>query len=362
MDLLKKMLAFDPDARITVPQALEHPWLAAYHDETDEPDCPEIFDRWRQIEELETIEQFREALWNEIEEYRREVRGIQIELTGLRKANGSTHPTSTQHNPQAAEPNLSIDQTINGHPIEPSVVVQAVTDAFRQNETIFEEVEDEVIRQLELASLTSANGATPHPEPQARPQPPTAPAPPPSSSFQQHSPERSLRPAAAQTPTDPVVTYARRSSILQPPSRQNSTFSSPVPPPHHLPAYIEGMLSGEPMSLGPGSIPFPTQGYIVPARSRTGSMAGGGEVHRRLLRTLSTVSIHESAEGLAGGLAGIAPIGKYIMDQNATEADAPPSEILKDYGIKESSKEGSPQTSPQSEGEKEVEQPKLDES
>ena len=64
------MLAFDPDARITVPEALKHPWLASYHDETDEPDCPEVFAKWEEIEELETLEQFREALWREIESYR----------------------------------------------------------------------------------------------------------------------------------------------------------------------------------------------------------------------------------------------------------------------------------------------------
>jgi mitogen-activated protein kinase 7 len=45
------------------------------------------------------------------------------------------------------------------------------------------------------------------------------------------------------------------------------------------------------------------------------------------LRTLSTVSIHESAEGRAGGLAEIAPIGRYIIESNTSEADAPASEM-----------------------------------
>ncbi|ETW78989.1 hypothetical protein HETIRDRAFT_324063, partial [Heterobasidion irregulare TC 32-1] len=74
LDLLEKMLCFDPESRITVGQALEHPWLAGYHDVDDEPLCPTPFDRWREIEALETIEQFRETLWKEIEEYRKEVR------------------------------------------------------------------------------------------------------------------------------------------------------------------------------------------------------------------------------------------------------------------------------------------------
>ena len=90
----------------------------------------------------------------------------------------------------------------------------------------------------------------------------------------------------------------------------------------------------------PGTLPasshvaFPSYGhgasYVIPARSRTGSTVGG-DVSRKVLRTLSTVSIHESVEGLPGGLAGIAPIGKYIVQKQSTEADAPPSEMPKDF-------------------------------
>ena len=97
----------------------------------------------------------------------------------------------------------------------------------------------------------------------------------------------------------------------------------------HVPTFVDGVANAD--KLTQGSIAFPTQGFIIPARSRTGSTAGG-EVTRKILRTLSTVSIHESAERLVGGLAGIAPIGKYITEMN-TEADAPPSEVPKDFGI-----------------------------
>ncbi|KIK60368.1 hypothetical protein GYMLUDRAFT_605051 [Collybiopsis luxurians FD-317 M1] len=121
------------------------------------------------------------------------------------------------------------------------------------------------------------------------------------------------RRSAPVTPSDPVVTYARRSSIMQPTSES---------------------------SVASSSIAFPSrgEGYVVPARSRTGSMAGG-EVSRRLLRTLSTVSIYESAEGLAGGLADLAPIGKYIVDRQTTGADAPASEMPREFGIDEVAEE-----------------------
>jgi serine/threonine protein kinase len=39
IDLLEKMLAFDPTKRITVDEALKHPYLESMHDPTDEPDC-----------------------------------------------------------------------------------------------------------------------------------------------------------------------------------------------------------------------------------------------------------------------------------------------------------------------------------
>lgn len=44
IDLLNKLLAFDPAKRITVEQALAHPYLAAYHDEDDEPLHTQTFD------------------------------------------------------------------------------------------------------------------------------------------------------------------------------------------------------------------------------------------------------------------------------------------------------------------------------
>lgn len=42
LDLLAKMLNFDPAKRITCEQALEHPYLAVWHDPTDEPICTTV--------------------------------------------------------------------------------------------------------------------------------------------------------------------------------------------------------------------------------------------------------------------------------------------------------------------------------
>eukprot|EP00803_Ostreobium_quekettii_P007246 evm.model.scf_339EXC.16 EVM.evm.TU.scf_339EXC.16 scf_339EXC:91671-94680(+) len=43
MDFLEKLLQFNPEARMTATEALEHEWLAAHHDEASEPSAPREF-------------------------------------------------------------------------------------------------------------------------------------------------------------------------------------------------------------------------------------------------------------------------------------------------------------------------------
>lgn len=44
IDLMERMLVFDPKKRITAAEALSHDYLAPYHDPTDEPVAEEKFD------------------------------------------------------------------------------------------------------------------------------------------------------------------------------------------------------------------------------------------------------------------------------------------------------------------------------
>jgi p38 MAP kinase len=44
LDLLEKMLAFDPRKRINATESLGHEYVAPYHDPTDEPEAAEKFD------------------------------------------------------------------------------------------------------------------------------------------------------------------------------------------------------------------------------------------------------------------------------------------------------------------------------
>lgn len=41
---MERLLCFDPEKRITVEEALQHPYLEPYHDPSDEPEHPLHFD------------------------------------------------------------------------------------------------------------------------------------------------------------------------------------------------------------------------------------------------------------------------------------------------------------------------------
>ncbi|CCH41540.1 Mitogen-activated protein kinase [Wickerhamomyces ciferrii] len=69
IDLLSKMLTFDPRKRITVAEALEHPYLTTYHDPTDEPDAPPIpkeFFEFDQVKDQLSVPELKKMLYDEI--------------------------------------------------------------------------------------------------------------------------------------------------------------------------------------------------------------------------------------------------------------------------------------------------------
>lgn len=69
IDLLYKMLTFDPKKRITVAEALKHPYLATYHDENDEPNAasiPEEFFQFDKIKDQLSVAELKAMLFNEI--------------------------------------------------------------------------------------------------------------------------------------------------------------------------------------------------------------------------------------------------------------------------------------------------------
>jgi mitogen-activated protein kinase 7 len=74
LDLLDKLLAFDPSSRISVEQALEHPYLQIWHDASDEPDCPTTFNF--DFEVIDDVGEMRKVILDEVLNFRRDVRTV----------------------------------------------------------------------------------------------------------------------------------------------------------------------------------------------------------------------------------------------------------------------------------------------
>ena len=72
LDLLDKMLAFDPSARISVEEALEHRYLHIWHDASDEPSCASTFDF--HFEVVEDVPEMRKMILAEVSRFRQHVR------------------------------------------------------------------------------------------------------------------------------------------------------------------------------------------------------------------------------------------------------------------------------------------------
>lgn len=72
LDLLDRMLAFDPSQRISVNEALEHRYLQIWHDASDEPSCPETFDF--HFEVVDDVQEMRKMILDEVLRFRSLVR------------------------------------------------------------------------------------------------------------------------------------------------------------------------------------------------------------------------------------------------------------------------------------------------
>lgn len=60
LDLLERLLSFDPALRITVEEALAHPYLEAYHDIEDEPNHTSMFDfAFESVDSIEEMKRMR---------------------------------------------------------------------------------------------------------------------------------------------------------------------------------------------------------------------------------------------------------------------------------------------------------------
>jgi len=72
IDLLTRMLCFDPAKRVTCDEALSHPYLAVWHDPSDEPVCQSPFDFG--FEEEDSIDGMKRLIVDEVNAFRKLVR------------------------------------------------------------------------------------------------------------------------------------------------------------------------------------------------------------------------------------------------------------------------------------------------
>lgn len=75
LDLLDRMLAFDPSQRIEVEEALEHRYLSIWHDASDEPACPTTFDFGFEV--VDEVPDMRQMILAEVKQFRHSVRAPQ---------------------------------------------------------------------------------------------------------------------------------------------------------------------------------------------------------------------------------------------------------------------------------------------
>ncbi|CUM68625.1 uncharacterized protein PRCAT00006352001 [Priceomyces carsonii] len=73
LDLLEKMLSLDPYERITIDDALKHPYLSVWHDPLDEPECKVKFD-FKSFETIDDIETMKKIIVKEVKSFREFVR------------------------------------------------------------------------------------------------------------------------------------------------------------------------------------------------------------------------------------------------------------------------------------------------
>ena len=70
IDLLKKLLTFDPEKRLTIDEALAHPYLSQLHEPSDEPTRAQVdtFDFDFELFDLE-VDELKELIYEEIRLY-----------------------------------------------------------------------------------------------------------------------------------------------------------------------------------------------------------------------------------------------------------------------------------------------------
>lgn len=81
LDLLKNLLRFNPNKRFTAEEALEHPYVAEFHNIDDEPSCERVIEIAIDDNTKFSIREYRDKLYQEIMKKKKEQRKIILDNT-----------------------------------------------------------------------------------------------------------------------------------------------------------------------------------------------------------------------------------------------------------------------------------------
>ncbi|KAI9285133.1 kinase-like domain-containing protein [Umbelopsis sp. AD052] len=111
IDILTQMLHLDPAKRITVDQALRHPYLADFRDPEEEYDCPMSF-AFEPFEKVDSIDELRELIMKEVHAFEAN-RSISSMSTGSSRRRYTGSSIATRRSTQLAEANEYAVASIN---------------------------------------------------------------------------------------------------------------------------------------------------------------------------------------------------------------------------------------------------------
>lgn len=94
VDLMKKLLQFSPEKRITADEALKHPFVSLFHNPQDEPLCPHPIRLYFNDNKKYSIQEYREKLYQEIRKKRERRRVKQAAATPAAAQKSADAPAS----------------------------------------------------------------------------------------------------------------------------------------------------------------------------------------------------------------------------------------------------------------------------
>lgn len=144
IDLLSKMLVFDPKKRISAAEALTHPYMEPYHDPTDEPVCETKFD-WSFNDADLPVDNWRVMMYREILDFHQSIgvggSGLDYQQQQVADADGNTDKLEElnrqqqqqqqrqQQQQQRQRQRLPLRNEINGYTIDQQGYSDGVSDS-----------------------------------------------------------------------------------------------------------------------------------------------------------------------------------------------------------------------------------------